>query len=94
MSEATTLPTVPPQPLSAPKPKVCHTFCLPGGSTWRIVLMYTVPIMLFSAVFNVPKFFEFRVIEEQLMAHDPITNSSMVTNETRFGFQPTRDKFL
>ena len=56
--------------------------------------MYTVPIMLFSAVFNVPKFFEFRVIEEQLMAHDPITNSSMVTNETRFGFQPTRDKFL
>ena len=60
-----------------------------GGSTWKIVLMYTVPIMMFSAVFNVPKFFEFRVIEEKLVSHDAVTNTSTVLNETRVGFQPT-----
>jgi hypothetical protein len=47
-------------------------------------MMYMVPIVLFSALFNVPKFFEFRVIEEKL---DPFSNSS--SNETRVGFQPT-----
>ena len=51
--------------------------------------MYMVPIIIFSALFNVPKFFEFRIINEKLMAHDPVSNSSVNSNQTRVGFQPT-----
>ena len=51
--------------------------------------MYMVPIIMFSALFNVPKFFEFRIIDEKLMDHDPVSNSSVNLNQTRVGFQPT-----
>lgn len=60
-----------------------------GGRTWKIVMMYMIPIMIFSAVFNIPKFFEFRVTEEKLSRLDPVTNHTIVLNETRVGFQPT-----
>ena len=52
-------------------------------------MMYMVPVVLFSALFNIPKFFEFRVIEEKLQFHDPISNLTMKSNVARVGFQPT-----
>jgi len=51
--------------------------------------MYMIPIIMFSAVFNIPKFFEFRVVEEKLTRFDPIANVTEVLNETKVGFQPT-----
>ena len=34
-----------------------------GGPDWRITLKYTVPNIVFSVIFNLPKFFEFDVQE-------------------------------
>ena len=34
-----------------------------GGPDWRITLKYTLPNIVFSVIFNLPKFFEFDVQE-------------------------------
>ncbi len=39
------------------------THLLQGASPWKRVLKYIIPVIVFSALFNIPKFFETAVYQ-------------------------------
>ena len=61
---------------------IFHFFKVPylqkftGGPDWRITLKYTVPNIVFSVIFNLPKFFEFDV--QEIVETNPETNSTYI----------------
>ena len=54
-----------------------------GGPDWRITLKYTLPNIVFSVIFNLPKFFEFDV--QEIVE----TNSETNTTYAKINLNPT-----
>lgn len=40
--------------------------CFQGASPWKRVLKYIIPVVIFSALFNIPKFFETAVVHHTI----------------------------
>ena len=55
-----------------------------GGTDWIITLKYTIPNLIFSVLFNLPKFFEFDM--QEIMEINSETNMT----QTRIKFHPTK----
>ena len=68
-----------------------------GGGKWKKVLIFVIPVLIFSIIFNIPTFFEFRVQmtsqpPETCTSQDDIRNSNNITVEGRI-FKPKYDDF-
>ena len=48
-----------------------------GGPNWRIAFKYTVPVVLMSILFNLPKFYEWKI--EEMLENE--TNSTEINIE-------------
>lgn len=57
-----------------------------AGRNWKAAMTYTFPVILFSVLFNMPKFFEFTIAHEVV---EMKVNANVTVNETYVKYVPT-----
>ncbi len=63
------------------RPVEYHNKCK-GANPWRRVAGYVVPVCVFSAVFNIPKFLEVEFVVKTHLRNDSITDEVVEVNRT------------